>query len=94
MTTLSKESKPYTFDRVVRLMLTAGLFAGIVWLMWYLSDILIPFVVALLLAYLLNPLVGLVQKKVRSRLASVMMRLILVACEIGRAHRRNPVTTK
>ena len=80
MTTLPKEGKPYTFDRVVRLMLTVGLFAGIVWLMWYLSDILIPFVVALLLAYLLNPLVTMVQKKVKSRLASVMISLILVAC--------------
>ncbi len=80
MTTLPKESKPYTFDRVVRLTLTVGLFVGFVWLMWYLSDILIPFVVALLLAYLLNPLVSLVQRKVKSRLASVMISLILVAC--------------
>ena len=80
MTTLPNESKPYTFDRVVRLTLTVGLFVGIVWLMWYLSDILIPFVVALLLAYLLNPLVSLVQRKVKSRLASVMISLILVAC--------------
>jgi predicted PurR-regulated permease PerM len=80
MTTLPRESKPYTFDRVVRLTLTVGLFVGFVWLMWYLSDILIPFVVALLLAYLLNPLVSLVQRKVKSRLASVMISLILVAC--------------
>jgi predicted PurR-regulated permease PerM len=77
---LPKESQPYTFDRVVRLTLTVGLFAGIVWLLWYLRDILIPFAVALLMAYLLNPLVILVQKKVKNRLVSVLVSLLLVGC--------------
>lgn len=80
MTTQPKENKPYTFDRVVRLALTVGLFSGIVWLVWYLNDILIPFAVALLLAYLLNPLVTSVQKKVKSRSVAVFISLLLVGC--------------
>ncbi|MEW6264936.1 MAG: AI-2E family transporter [Thermodesulfobacteriota bacterium] len=72
------DSKPFTLDRVVRLGITAGLLWGLVLLLSYLSDVLIPFAVALLLAYLLNPLVVLVQKKVPNRLAAVIISLILV----------------
>ncbi len=47
--------KSYTFDRVVRILLSVGILAGLIWLIGYLSDVLIPFTVALLLAYLTNP---------------------------------------
>ena len=57
------EQKPFTFDRVVRILLSVGILAGLIWLTGYLSDVLIPFAVALLLAYLTNPLVSLIQKK-------------------------------
>ena len=73
------DSKTYTFDRVVRIALTAGLLCGLVWLLGYLSDVLIPFAVALLLAYLINPLVLLVQKKVKNHTAAVFLSLILIA---------------
>lgn len=59
--------KPYTFDSVVRMVLGAGMLAGIIWLLGYLSSALIPFVAALLLAYLLNPITSIIQKVVRSR---------------------------
>jgi len=68
------DSKPYTFDRVVRILISLCILAGLIWLAGYLSDILIPFAVALLMAYLTNPLVSLVQKKfpaVRPQYASV-----------------------
>ena len=55
-------SKPYTFDRVFRIFMTILVFAAVLWLMNYLSDVLIPFAAAFLLAYLLNPLVNLIQK--------------------------------
>ncbi|MCP4666081.1 MAG: AI-2E family transporter, partial [Deltaproteobacteria bacterium] len=61
------QDKPFTFDRVVRLGMTAGLLWGLIWLMGFLSDVLIPFAVALLLAYLINPVVRLVQSKIRNR---------------------------
>lgn len=51
------ERRPYTFDRVVRLVL-ATLFAGaVVWLLSRLSSVLLPFLVAWLIAYLLEPFV-------------------------------------
>jgi len=70
------EQRPYTFDRVVRILLSVGILAGVIWLIGYLSDVLIPFVVALLLAYLTNPLVTLVQKKIPNRAAAVFMSLL------------------
>ena len=70
--------KPYTFDRVVRILLSVGLLAGMIWLAGYLSDVLIPFAVALLLAYLTNPLVTLVQKKISNRAAAVFISLVVI----------------
>ncbi len=73
------DSKPYTLDRVVRIGIIAGLvFAG-VWTLGYLAEVLIPFTVALLIAYLMNPLVCLIQKKIRNRLAAVLISLFLIA---------------
>ena len=73
--------RPYTFDRVVRILISAGILAGLVWLMNYLSDVLIPFAVALLLAYMINPLVTFIQKKIPNRVLSVILSLlILIVC--------------
>jgi predicted PurR-regulated permease PerM len=73
-----QEGKAYTFDRVVRLTLNVGLLIVLVWFFRYLSDVLIPFAIALLLAYLINPLVLLVQKRVKSHTASVFISLFAV----------------
>ena len=70
--------KPYTLDRIVHIVITVGLLGGLIWLLGYLSDVLIPFAVALLLAYLINPLVLLVQKKVGNRVAAVFISLFAV----------------
>ena len=70
--------KPYTLDRIVRIVIAVGLLGGLIWLLGYLSDVLIPFAVALLLAYLINPLVLLVQKKVGNRVAAVFISLFAV----------------
>ena len=69
--------KPYTLDRVVRLTLGGALLVGLVWLLSYLSDVLMPFAAALVLAYLLNPLVALLQRLVKNRLAAVLLSLLL-----------------
>ncbi len=73
-------NKPYTFDRTVRLVIFVALFWGTLQLLNYLSDVLIPFAVALVLAYLLNPLVVFIQNKLRvkNRLISVVITLLLV----------------
>jgi predicted PurR-regulated permease PerM len=72
------DNKTYTFDRVVRILISAGMICGLVWLLNYLSDVLIPFAAALLLAYLINPLVVLIQKKVNSRTTAVFLSLLAV----------------
>ena len=70
------KNQPYTLDRLVRIVITAGLLWGLVWLLGYLSDVLIPFAVALLMAYLINPLVAWVQKKITNRFAAVFISLM------------------
>ncbi|MBW1703692.1 MAG: AI-2E family transporter [Deltaproteobacteria bacterium] len=72
------ESRPYTVDRIVRISITLGFLCGLVWLLGYLSDVLIPFAAAFLLAYLMNPLVVLVQKKVPNRAGAVFISLSAV----------------
>jgi len=75
---LLHDKKPYTFDRVLRLIFVAGVLWGLIWLLGYLSDVLIPFVAALLLAYLVNPLVCRVQRVLPNRVAAVLTSLALV----------------
>ncbi len=75
-------SKPFTLDRIVRIGILTGVIWALVWLMKYLSDVLIPFAVALLLAYLINPLVVLVQGKIRNRVAAVFISLLAVVAAV------------
>lgn len=77
------DKTPYSFDRVVRMALAAGLLWGIVAALGYLSDVLIPFAVALLLAYILNPLVHRVQAVVRSRGLAVGLTLMFFLLVVG-----------
>jgi len=58
---------------------------GIYWLLTYLSDALVPFAVAFLLAYLLNPIVTQVQRKIAHRAAAVGVTLagVFVICLLG-----------
>ncbi|MFQ5510599.1 MAG: AI-2E family transporter [Candidatus Krumholzibacteriia bacterium] len=73
------DKSPYTFDRVVRIGIAAAFVWALVWLMGRLSDVLIPFAAALLLAYLIHPLVRLIEKRVRRRGAAVAVALSLIA---------------
>lgn len=50
-------SRPYTFDRVVRLVISLCIFAFAIWLINLLKDVLLPFCVACLIAYLFEPFV-------------------------------------
>lgn len=68
--------KPYTFDRVVRLALGAGLLWGGVVLLDHLSEVLIPFALALVGAYLLSPLVARTQRLVPRRGLAVALVLL------------------
>lgn len=69
------DSRPYTFDRVVRIFLTVALLVGAIWLINILRNVLLPFCVACLISYLLYPLVELNQRHLRIKsnaLASIL----------------------
>ncbi len=53
------EQRPYTFDRVVRIIITIIIIGAALWFINSLSNILLPFCIACLIAYLLEPLVQL-----------------------------------
>lgn len=69
----------FTFDRVVRIAIAGGLLWGAVAVMGYLSDVLIPFFAALLIAYLVNPLVNLLEVRLKNRVLAVFAALLLLA---------------
>lgn len=72
--------KTITFDRFVRWMLGGLLALAILYVVNYLSSVLLPFFVAWLLAYLLYPIVCIVQYKlhVSSRVLSIVVTLVFV----------------
>lgn len=77
--------KTITFDKFVRGILCALLIAAILYVLNYLSSILLPFFVAWLLAYLIYPIVCFVQYRlhVPGRLLSIIVSLIFIAAVIG-----------
>lgn len=49
--------RPYTFDRVVRIVFSCIAFVGVLYLLNVLKGVLLPFLVACLIAYMLEPVV-------------------------------------
>lgn len=81
----SFRNKPYTFDRVVRMLITLALFAGVIWLIDVLHNVLLPFVVAWLVAYILEPFVQYNRRlmRIKGRALAVLMTLfecLLLVC--------------
>ncbi len=70
--------RPFTFDRVVRIIITLSIIIGLIWLIGYLSDVLLPFFVAVILAYMMNPFVNWLQRFVKSRIAAVLLSLVII----------------
>lgn len=71
--------KPFTFDRVVRILIGLTIIVLLFLLLTRLSSVLLPFLVAWLLAYLLQPIVTFFQHKLKfkSRLLSIIATLFL-----------------
>ena len=80
---MGDDTQRYDFDRVFRLLLAVGLLAGVVWLLGYLSDVLVPFALAVLLAYLLNPIVNAFEAKTGRRGLAVGLTLAIFAVVIA-----------
>ncbi len=70
---------PYTFDRVVRLLIGLAIIAGLIFLFRKLSAVLIPFLVAWMIAYLLQPFVHFFQYKLKfkNRILAITTTLLL-----------------
>ena len=71
--------KPYTFDRVVRILIGIAVLVVAFLLIRRLSTVLLPFVIGWLLAYILNPIVEFFQYKLKfkNRVLSVSCTLLL-----------------
>ena len=76
----STQPRPYTFDRVVRMILTALVFGAILYLVNLLKHVLVPFIIAVFIAYLLDPMVTFMQNKARlkHRGLSVIVTVLIV----------------
>ncbi|MCM1075818.1 MAG: AI-2E family transporter [Bacteroides sp.] len=74
-------SRPITFDRVMRYLFTAAVIAGIVWLVNTLRNVLLPFFLACLISYILDPIVEfcLTRLRMRWRIVAIFFTLISVA---------------
>ena len=81
--------KPFTFDRVMRIVFSVVMIAGIIYLITILRNALLPFLIAWLLAYMMQPFVKFFQYKLRlksrilSILAVLLSTLVLVSLLVG-----------
>ena len=84
---MEKTREPYTFDRVVRLTITIACVIAGLWLLNYLKGVLIPFLVACLIAYMLNPIVSWNRKlfRLKGRVLATILTIIEVTVILGAA---------
>lgn len=80
--------QPYTFDRVVRILITICVIIAALYFLNLLKGVLLPFLVAGLIAYILEPIVKWNQKifHIRSRFIPIVLTLIeicTVICLLG-----------
>lgn len=75
----------YTFDRVVRIIFSTLVIVGIVWLLNYLRGVLLPFLVACLIAYITHPFVKWNSKflHIKSNTLAVLISLFELTIVLG-----------
>jgi len=73
---MNENEQQFTFDRVVRLVLAVSVVVALFALARHLSDVLVPFAIAVILAYLLNPVVTVIEEKVKRRWLAVAATLL------------------
>lgn len=76
-------SRPITFDRVIRVLGALSVIAILVWLINVLKDVLLPFGVACLISYMLEPLVEWQQRKLRLRHRGLPVLLTLIEATLA-----------
>jgi predicted PurR-regulated permease PerM len=77
--------REFTFDRVIRIGIGLAAAGGLLFLLGLLQDVLTPFAIAVLLAYMMNPLVDRLQRRLRRRGAAVLAGLLLVTAAASAA---------
>ena len=75
--------RSFTFDRVVRLALFAGFAWCLVLLLDYLSDVLLPFVTGLVVAYFLDPVTNRVQHVIKQRVLAALFTLVSITLAVS-----------
>ena len=77
---MKNQEKPYTFDRVVRIVIALLVITGLGLLINRLSAVLLPFLIAWFLAYFIHPIVLFFQHKLRikNRVLSIVVTLLLI----------------
>ena len=75
--------RSFTFDRVLQLAMFAGLIWGLVLLLAYLSDVLLPFVIGLVVAYFLDPVTNRVQHFIKQRVLAALFTLVSITLAVS-----------
>lgn len=80
---MNPEPQYFTMDRIVRIVIALGALVGAYFLLTQLSSVLIPFFLAWLVAYLMNPVVELFTRWTKRRTLSVVLTLLCVVLIVG-----------
>ncbi|MDE6339009.1 MAG: AI-2E family transporter [Muribaculaceae bacterium] len=82
---MNYQRQPYTFDRVVRILFSVCTLLAVIYLLTLLKGVLLPFLVACLIAYMLEPIVKWNQRWMRTdnRFIPVMITLMEACVVIG-----------
>ncbi len=80
---MSEPASRFELDRLIRRVTRLVAVILTVWFLAYLSDVLIPFVLAVLLAYLLNPIVNTFEARLGRRSHAVALTLVLLGTLVG-----------
>lgn len=84
---MPSQSRTFTFDRVVRILAALLLAVGAVWLVNTLRNVLLPFFLACLIAYLLEPIVGFNQRllHLKGRVVASLLTIVEVTAVLALA---------
>ena len=77
--------RAWTIDRVMRFLFMATGLGILLWILNYLSAVLVPFFAAFLVAYIFDPLVCKIQNKVEYRIIAVVIVLSMMILVVGGA---------
>ena len=72
--------RPFTFARVVRIMFSLAIIAGIIYLIAVLKNALLPFLIAWLMAYMMQPFVKFFQYKLKLKNRILSIVAVLFSC--------------